>query len=119
MNFQKEYFFSFTEILNHLIKISDENGEIKSNYQKTISLLKNSLKIPKEQPKSEEIYKFLILLKEPKKAKNIALKSFFLKTKVFLVWLISAYEFFSQKNLEIFVNSKIFLIIKFFLIIIK
>ena len=109
MNFQKESFFSFTEILCHLIKSSDENAVIRENYQKTISLLKTSLKLPKEQPKSEEISKFLIFLREPKKSsKNIALKSFFLKTKVFLVWLISAYEFFSQKTLEIFVNSNFF-----------
>lgn len=109
MNSQTDMRLDFPKILCHLIKESYENSIIRLNYQNKISLLKDSLNLPKELPSSEEIHSFFTFLKEMQKTpKAVALKSFFIKTKVFLVWMLSAYEFFSQRALEILVNFYLF-----------
>lgn len=109
MNSQSDFRLDFPKILCHLIKESHENSIIRLNYQNKISLLKDSLNLPKDSPSSQEIQTFFNFLKEMQKmSKAVALKSFFLKTKVFLVWMISAYEFCSKKTLEILVNSYFF-----------
>ena len=104
MNFEQSPDFSTN--ISQLIKGSDENKIIQENYQKNVSLFKASLKIPKEFPNFEEIFNYFISLQEMNKSpKTAVLKSFFLRTKVFLVWLLSAYEFFAFKALEFFVKK--------------
>ena len=107
MNFEQQQHMrlNFSKMLCELLIDSNENEIIRNNYLGKIAIIKESLKIPKEIPSSEEISKFFIFLQEShKSSKKVVLKSFFIKTKVFLIWLISAYELFSQRSLENFVN---------------
>ena len=105
MNFEPQHMrLNFSKMLHDLLKDSFENEIIRNNYLGKLAIIKDSLKIPKELPSSEEISKFFTLLTDShKSSKKVALKSFFIKTKVFLVWLISVYELFSQRSLEEFV----------------
>lgn len=106
MNFEQHFSPDFSKNICQLIKGSDENKIIQENYQKNVSLFKASLKFPKEFPSSEEIFSYFSSLQEMNKSpKTAVLKSFFIRTKVFLVWLLSAYEFFTLKALEFFVNK--------------
>ena len=105
MNFEPQHMrLNFSKMLSELLKEPIENEIIRNNYLGKLAIIKDSLKIPKELPSSEEISKFFTLLTDShKSSKKVALKSFFIKTKVFLVWLISVYELFSQRSLEEFV----------------
>lgn len=97
--------FDFSHFLSKVLKNPQEINLIQANYQKNVALIKESIKIPKNLPSSQEISKFFVFLNEMQKTKkSVSLKSFFIKTKVFLIWLISVYELFSQKTLEIFVK---------------
>ena len=88
---------------------SAENESIRLNYHRIISLIKTSIKIPKEMPTIKDIYQLLTFTEEPLKlSKKLSIKSFFAKTKAILFWLISAYECFHKKSLEIFVRIFIY-----------
>lgn len=108
MNFQQSFSKDFYENLCLTIEGSDENARIRENYQRIVFFFKPSLKIPQELPKTQEIFNFFSSIQNemnnPFKT-TVGLKSFFIKTKVFLVWLISAYEFFNHKPLEFFVKN--------------
>lgn len=95
MSFQESDFFYFLQNLGG----SSENENIRWNYNMKISLIKSSIKIPKEMPTMKDLSRFLP--KEPSEKK--LRKSFFSKTKAILFWLISAYECFKRKSLEEFV----------------
>ena len=94
----------FSESLRKLLLFegSAENESIRENYHGKISLIKTSIKIPKEMPNIKDFFQFLSF--EPlKPSKKLSIKSFFSKTKAILFWLISAYEHFHKKSLERFV----------------
>lgn len=79
-------------------------SQLHSNYHRIASLIKESIKIPSEAPSLLDIEKFFGFLRETQRTrKTVSLKSFFIRTKVFLVWLISAYESFCSRSFEEFV----------------
>ena len=115
MNTQNDLRLDFCKILCQLRRGANEQQQssIRLIYENTISLFKDSLNIPTVMPTSLEIYSFFNFLKEMQKShKTVALKSFFIKTKVFLIWLISVYEFFIQQSLEKFVNFTVVISVK-------
>ena len=97
-NPQNTYFKEFFELLHH--NCSSEHFFLQKNYYKNIALLKNSLKIEQKMPPLNEIEKIYMESFLPK-----CLKSFFQKSKILFVWLISAYESLIEISFDKFVNS--------------
>lgn len=105
---------SFSSFIFNSLRKLHETHEIKEKYFKNALLIKISLKIPKESPSFFEINQFLLFLKQFKRQmKKNSLKNFFLKTRIFLVWLLSVYEHLTNRDFEAFVIKLPFFLINF------
>ena len=82
-----------TFIPENFIAISKEPNFL-FHFQKNMALIKNSTKIPVLLSNWQEI-----VVRRP-----LDLKGVFTKREVFLIWLISAYEIYFEKNLCTFVK---------------
>ena len=104
MNSQKSSCLKFSELLFQFIPFFDKCPIFSLKYKTKISLLKNSLNIPEDLPSSQEIFNYFLFLKNGQTPpREVAKKNFCIKNKTFLIWIITAFEVFSQKSFEKFV----------------
>ena len=103
---EKLTFSGFLELLDYLKPLSNNSMEmIQAIYLKNVILLKASSTFNKNAPDFTEVlslYRDVFLSKTYHK-KQECFKSFFVKTKTLLVWLISIYELLSHKHFDNFV----------------
>lgn len=99
----------FSELLLQCIPLFEKWPIFFLKYQNIISQLKKSLNIPKAIPTSQEILNSLIFLKNIQTPpRELAIKSFCIKKKSFLILVITVFEVFSHKSLENFVIFIVF-----------
>ena len=91
----------FYELIAYLKCQTELN--LQENYQKNVDILRRSLKIERKIPNLEQIENLFKGIFMTKYHQNYCLKSFFFKTKIIFVWLISVYEKLNKKRLENFV----------------
>ena len=104
----------FQDLLNYLKVIPDSN-ELLLNYKRNLLIFKDSQKVPQELPEFYEIELFWVREYAKDEIKhnktNIPLG---VNKKVFLIWLVAAFELLTQKSFNEFVQL-IFLLKKLFL----
>ena len=102
-----------SQTFENLLNFISKQPNFETIYTHTVFLLKNSLKIPQFPKNSCETTAFYLRLHKENFLKNI-----FAKTKVMLVWLVSAFVLLTGKTLEDLVNFLLFFFFFIYLIII-
>lgn len=116
---EAEVTIKFDQLLNYLRQIPEFS--VRNGFLKNLDLLKQSIKIERNIPDLDQIsslfhclfsikYFFFLITKynskihKNRRKSSDGIKSFFLKSKILLVWLVSVYEIFTTKSLENFVT---------------